>query len=346
MPIYRVQGPDGKIHRFEGPAGASREDVEAFAAQQFGGAKQTAVEPDTGFTGAFKSSVESLKGGLGALAGKTGLMDTEEAEKYVKAQEEKARQAFKPTEEGWTEAPFTKFKELLGGSLPYMAAPLAVGAGAVAAPVVAGGAALTGTAATIAGLTGAGLTSATQFTGSNLQRQMETGKSLEETDLGSAALAAVPQAALDTLSLRLIPGVGRIFGQAGMKITPDMAKKIAEQGIKDTAKAYGVQGLKTAGFEGLTETGQQFLERLQAGLEITDEDARKEYFDSFIGGAVLGGTLAVPGTYFERSKAAGAERDKEQAEELKKRIEARKEQEAKQSAQEATAAMAALAPKA
>lgn len=346
MPIYRVQGPDGKIHRFEGPAGASREEVEAFAAQQFGGAKQPAVEPDTGFTGAFKSSVESLKGGLGALAGKTGLMDTEEAEKYVKAQEQKARQAFKPTEEGWTEAPFTKFKELLGGSLPYMAAPLAVGAGAVAAPVVAGGAALTGTAATIAGLTGAGLTSATQFAGSNLQRQMETGKSLEETELGTAVAAAIPQAALDTLSLRLIPGVGRIFGQAGMKITPDMAKKIAEQGIKDTAKAYGVQGLKTAGFEGLTETGQQFLERLQAGLEITDEAARKEYFDSFIGGAVLGGTLAVPGTYIERSRAIGAERDKEQAEELKKRIEARKAQEAKQSAQEATAAMAALAPKA
>lgn len=36
MAIYRVQGPDGKVHRFEGPDGASPQDVEAFAAQQFG----------------------------------------------------------------------------------------------------------------------------------------------------------------------------------------------------------------------------------------------------------------------------------------------------------------------
>ena len=39
------------------------------------------------------------------------------------------------------------------------------------------------------------------------------------------------------------------------------------------------RSLKTAGWEGLTETGQQFLERLQAGLNITDEEARKEYKD-------------------------------------------------------------------
>lgn len=40
MAIYRVQGPDGKVHRFEGPDGASPQEIEAFAAQQFGGQKQ------------------------------------------------------------------------------------------------------------------------------------------------------------------------------------------------------------------------------------------------------------------------------------------------------------------
>jgi hypothetical protein len=338
MPIYRVQGPDGKIHRFEGPAGATREEVEAFAARQFGKAEQPAEEPDTGFTGAFKSSVEGLKGEAALLAGKTGLMDKAAAEKYYKEKEEEQRRIFKPTEEGWTEAPFTKVKELLGGSLPYMAAPLAVGAAAAAAPVSA-------PVAAGLGLGAAGLTSATQFTGSNLARQMGTGKTLEETELGSAALAAIPQAALDTISMRMIPGIGRIFGQAGMKITPEAAKELAKQGTAKTLLAYGGQGLKTSGIEGVTEAGQQFFERLQAGLDIADPDARKEYFESFIGGAVLGGTLSVPGTYYERSKAIGAERDKEQAEELKRRIEARKAQEAKQSGQEATAAMAALAPK-
>ena len=31
MPIYRVEGPDGRIHRFEGPPNATPEEVEAFA---------------------------------------------------------------------------------------------------------------------------------------------------------------------------------------------------------------------------------------------------------------------------------------------------------------------------
>lgn len=45
MPIYRVQGPDGKIHRFEGPAGAKPEEIEAFAAQQFKAAPPASAEP-------------------------------------------------------------------------------------------------------------------------------------------------------------------------------------------------------------------------------------------------------------------------------------------------------------
>jgi len=66
------------------------------------------------------------------------------------------------------------------------------------------------------------------------------------------------------------------------------------------------------GREGVTEATQQLLERLQAGLEITDPEARKEYIDSFIGGAVLGGTLAPVGRAFERGgakrQAAAADR--------------------------------------
>lgn len=294
MPYLRL--PNGSY--VEVDEGVSAQEALSRARAKFPEAFEPVKPKDTGFTGAFKASKEELKGDIGALAGKLGLMDEDAAQKYVEEKKRAAKAAFAPTEEGWSEAPVTKFKELLGGSLPYMAAPLAAGAAAAVAPVAAPVAAGLGLGATA-------LVSGAQFTGSNLQRQMEEGKTLKETDLGSAALAAVPQAALDTLSMKMIPGIGRIFGQAGVKITPQMAKQIAEQGTLQTFKAYGAKAAKTGGIEGLTESGQQFLERLQAGLNIADEDARREYFESFVGGAVLGGTLAVPGTYFERGKAKG-----------------------------------------
>jgi hypothetical protein len=267
------------------------------------------VKSDTGFTGAFKAGKERLKGDIAALAGRTGIMDTEAAEQYKAQKERLAGRMFTPTEEGFAEAPFTKFKELLGGSLPYAAAPLAAGVAAATLPVSA-------PVATGIGLTGAGLASLAQFTGSNLSRQMQEDPNLRlaDTSLSSAAAAAAPQAALDVVSFRMMPGIGKIFGAAGKEITPEIAQKIAEQGILRTTGAYGAGALKTAGIEGTTEAGQQFLERLQAGLNLTDQQARDEYFDSFIGGAVLGGTLGVPGTYLERGRTIrqGAEMEEEQ----------------------------------
>ena len=248
-------------------------------------------KPEGGFVPATKAALSSLKSDVAALAGRSGLMDLAKAENIL-AEEEKYRQrTFAPTTEGWTEAPWTKFKETLGGSLPYMAAPLAAG--------VAGGAG-------VAGMGLAGLASAAQFTGSNLGRQMETGKTLGQTDIGAAALAAVPQAALDVFSMRMIPGIRNIFGAAGKELTVAEAEQIAKQGLAGTLGDYALRTGKTAGMEGLTEAGQQVFERLQAGLKIADPEARSEYFDNFVAGAILGGTIGVPGVYGER---AGRQRE-------------------------------------
>jgi len=46
MAIYKVQGPDGKIHKFEGPDGASPDEVIAAAQKQFSGLPENDV-PDT-----------------------------------------------------------------------------------------------------------------------------------------------------------------------------------------------------------------------------------------------------------------------------------------------------------
>lgn len=284
------------------------------------GKKEAGPKQDTtGFKAAAAAGLERLKGEAALTAGKLGLMGVPEAEQYQKEREAAAQARFTPTQEGWTEAPFQKFKETLGGSLPYMAAPAAAGLAALAAPVAAPTAALIGAGA-------AGLTSAAQFTGSNIARQMETGKSLEEASLGQAALAALPQAALDTLSLKMMPGIRNLFAEAGKELTAPVAKRIAEQGLKEVAKDYALATGKTMGMEGLTESGQQVFERLQAGLSLTDEKARDEYLENFLGGAVMGGVLAPGGRFVERR----GEAKKQEQERLDKAMAERaKEEEAR-----------------
>lgn len=310
MPIYSVQGPDGRIYDVEGPAGASESDILGAVRRQYLMSQPAVAKEDTkGFKAAAAAGFERLKGETALTAGKLGLMDTAAAEQYQKEKEAAAQKRFTPTEEGWTEAPFQKFKETLGGSVPYMLAPAAAGAAALAAPVsvpVAAG----------LGLAGAGVLSAGQFTGTNLARQMETGKTLEQTSLGSAVGAAVPQALLDTAAMALLPGVGKLFGSVGSKLTTEQAKAIASQTLGKTIMDYTAKTGMAMGREGVTETAQQLMERLQAGLAITDPEARKEYIDSFIGGAALAGVGAPIGRAFERGgakKQAEAAAQQEQA---------------------------------
>ena len=262
-------------------------------------ASDTPVEqPKSGFKAALKSGISGLQEGYAALKGKVGIGSLEEAEQEIAKQRAYQAKTFKPTEEGFLEAPFTKIGELVGGSLPYMVAPLVAGGAAAALP-------LTGLAATAAGVGAAGLASAGQFTGSNITRQMDTGKTLGETDLGAAALAALPQAALDTLSLRMMPGVGKILQSAGINASEKVAADYAKQALTKKALDYTLATGKTMGVEGLTEASQQVFERMQAGLQINDPGARQEYFDSFVGGAVLGGVVAPIGRRVERGQEQG-----------------------------------------
>jgi len=306
---YTVALPDGRTVEF--PDSVPREKAAEIIRQQLGGAG-----PESGGMAALKAGFESLKGSTAALLGKTGVMDIEQAAQYQKEKEAEARRIFKPTEQGWTEAPLTKLAELGGGSLPYMVAPVAAGVAAGALP-------LTGAAAAAAGLGATGLTSLAQFTGTNLGRQIQEGKTLQQTELAPAALAALPQAALDVLPLgylpgvrQLIPGVKQIFAAAGKEIPEQVAEQIIKQGTVNTLKDYGATTLKAMGAEGVTEAGQQFFERLQAGLNLTDEKARDEYWQSLIGGAVLGGALAPAGRYVERGQIAGQQAKERRAQEV------------------------------
>ena len=305
-----VKLPDGSFF----PAAEGEDYATAMRAayakypEAFGGEKTKAAVDTTGFKAAASASASRLQGEAALTAAKMGLMDPAKAEEYYKAKEEEAKARFTPTEAGWTESPFLKFKETLGGSVPYMAAPAAAGIAALAAPVSAPAAAALGAA-------GAFGASAAQFTGTNIARQMDTGKSLEETS-GTAALgAAIPQALLDTAAMALMPGIGKLFGSVGEKLTVEQAKAIASQTLGKTIADYTAKTGMAMGREGVTEATQQALERLQAGLSIADPEARKEYLDSFIGGAALAGAGAPIGRGFERSaakaQAAQAQKDEQ-----------------------------------
>lgn len=263
--------------------------------EAFGTPEEKPKQDTSGFKAAASAGFERLKGETALTAGRLGLMDAQAAEQYRSEREAAARERFTPTQEGWTESPWQNFKETAGGSLPYMVAPAAAGLAALAAPASVPAAAV--------GLGAAGLTNFGQFVGTNLGRQMDTGKTLGQTDLTAAAAAAVPQALLDTGAMALMPGIGKLFGSVGAKLTTEEARAIATQTLSKTLADYAVKTGGAMTREGVTEATQQLFERLQAGLSITDDEARKEYIDNFIGGAALGGAGAPFGRAFERRAA-------------------------------------------
>lgn len=145
-------------------------------------------------------------------------------------------------------------------SLPYMIPPVA---GAIAGGLVGGpfGAAV--------GATAAGVPS---FAGSNIRRALEEGETLESASLTKAVGVAVPQAALDAIITRYIPGIGR----AG---TGSLLRRTVTKAVEGGA------------VESLTETAQQALEIAQANPEkLLDmpPEIQTELMEAAIAGGILG----------------------------------------------------------
>ena len=168
----------------------------------------------------------------------------------------------------------TYLGELIGEQAPLIggtigAGVLTGGAGA-AAGLGAGAATVLGTTVGTLGVSGP------QLFGSNLQRQeaQVAAGELASVDVGAAAGAAVAQSALELLSNLVL--VGRIPASVGRAIA------------------------QNASVEGLTEIGQQMLERQQAGLPLDSADAIQEYLDAGVAGAALGGVFGGVGYGFDR----------------------------------------------
>lgn len=311
----------------------------------------TAVQQPTEYGGFFGSAYESFMQApkLASAAARWRENPTEENRReLLKLGESKYKQVALEDAKNLPEF-LEAFKELAGSSLGQLVAPLAAGAGATAL------AAETGPAAPIIGLGATFATSAAQYSASNTlraaqeqQRAIDEGRTPEPLSLGKLAAASLGSAALDVAQLKyfkplfkLFPGAGKLLGEEGEKIAAEEGKKLVQafqSGELKYIKRGGIEAVKGAGFEIPQEIAQQALERWQANLPITGEEANREYKSAALGALVLGGAFGGASGVIQNAgqkaqarllieeETAREEAAKKKAEELTKATAAKKEE--------------------
>ena len=176
---------------------------------------------------------------------------------------------------------------------------VAAGAAAGAAYGGGAGAAFFGVGAVpgalIGGAIGGTLAAFPLFFGGNRERQkeaIERGERVEMSE-GAAALTAIPQAALDSILTAFVGA--KFFAKPGL----DIAGGLLTRSVRGATK-----GVVT---EIPTEVGQALLERAQAGLSITSEEAMREYGEAAIAAGILGGGIGGVSGAAQRAKTPEAE---------------------------------------
>ena len=188
--------------------------------------------------------------------------------------------------------------------VPGIATTLAgAGAGAAAGSVV------PGVGTVIGGLAGAVAPSLIQQYGGNIQRQAEaqasTGKPLQ-IERGTAAAAALPQAALD-VAATFIPLGGKLassvfgpkVGQMLMQSSAEGREKLFKESLLSTVGKGTAVGIAA---EVPTEVVQTMLERAQADLPVLNNEALKEYGEVAFATSLLG-PLGIIGRVSNKAEA-------------------------------------------
>lgn len=298
MGVISVAGPQfGQRYNVnisgDAPTPEEQERINQFVAQQeatlaqriegrFGPSQQQQAEqqaeepePEGGFGTAVGMGVDQLQKaygstleGIGSLTGLKGLQDY--GASVIDANEQQiaeAAQALTRREDVDTVGEAASFFfETLGQQVPQLGTTLAgAGAGFLAGGPV--GAVLGGAAVNVP-----------YFYGDNREAQKEAIDRGLRTEMneGTAFLAALPQAALDSIADRLL--IGKILNP-----------KIISAGGLFTRAVKGVGAGTVA--EVPTEIGQEIINRYQAGLPIDDDEAFKVYEEVAIAAGITGGTV-------------------------------------------------------
>jgi hypothetical protein len=283
--------------------------------------KQGLGKPEEGVVGSFKKGVEQLVS-TGRTAAESLYKSPEEAALAGKKREEEISKKYG---EG---ASLEKLKKVYEekGLLPAAGelisqAPKAISeqlpnigttvAGASTGAAL-GTAVLPGVGTVLGGVAGAALPSFIQQYGGNIQRQAEAqqaaGKTLD-INRGTAAIAAVPQTALDVAGT-LIPFGGKIaskaFGPTVGKLLGAGEGAAAEKLAQESIMATIAKGTATGALAEIpTEVTQQMIERAQAGLSLTDQDALNEYGSTAFAVSLLG-PLGIIGRVSNKADAGRA----------------------------------------
>ena len=246
--------------------------------------------------------IDSLQQNLGsAVEGIGGILGLEGLEKYgadvalaneAELQEAERNATRRQDVEGISTGA-SYVGELVGESAPQMGI-VAAGSAAGAAYGGAAGAAFFGIGAVpgalIGGAIGGTLAAFPLFFGGNRERQkeaIERGERVEMSE-GAAALTAIPQAALDSILTAFVGA--KFFAKPGL----DIAGGLLTRSVRGATK-----GVVT---EIPTEVGQALLERAQAGLSITSEEAMREYGEAAIAAGILGGGIGGVSGAAQRAK--------------------------------------------
>jgi predicted transcriptional regulator len=307
MPIYDIRGPDGKIYSIEGPEGATREQVIAAIK-----ARLAAKRPTTEQAGFLESFGESALGLTKAPeAARFALTETAAADEARK----ELLEAKKPKKATTSLSDITDLasavdwaKQTAGSSAGYLVAPAVVSTVGKMLTKAPGAAKALGY-----GTLGA------QYLIDNLTRQaaeqegqIERGEAPSSTSLAKAGVAATGQVTLDAVGFKFFkPLFGRfpllknLVGESGEKAAKEAEDTLLEAARNGTLRRSS--GLLTGAAKGVAfeipqEIGQQMLERAQAGLSLSDENARHEYFEAGAGAALLGAPLGGLGRYYQNKQ--------------------------------------------
>ena len=302
MGIYNYRDPQtGQSYQFEHAGEAPTNEDFAFIADYVRGQREQysekyedllgkEFEPDDGtavgrgLDRAFQNIRSAVGETIGTAGESTGLGFLEN---FGERMEEKGRQSLgqlladqperlQSTDVDSLGSALTYAGEVVGEQIPQLG--LGIGAAAIGTAV----APAIPFAGAAAGVAAAGTVTAPILFGNNIQRQEDevAAGNKDSVDVEAALKATFGQATLEGIADKLL--LGGLFRPIGRSIF-----------TRTAGRAAG--GATT---EGLTEVGQQMLERSQAGLSIDSEDAIAEYREAAIAGSLIGGgTRATFGAF-------------------------------------------------